>query len=286
VTGNLLAVDVGGSRVKWGTVVDGEVAELYEASTERPLPALIRQIARLHETAGASEWGLCVPGVIDSDRGVVRRATNLELRDVELVREFLEAGLPRPAAFLNDVEAAALGEAAGGTLALLQIGTGVAGRVVLDGEVLTGSAGMAGEIGHLRFRRSGIACACGQLGCVEAYAGWAGIGRRLAMEGRPVKAPAALLKAAERHSWASTVLSDAFEALGYATAAVVSVCDPGEARLGGGLASAWGERLTTSVRHVLFESVLAELAAATRVTTSTLGVRASLLGVARAAGRA
>ena len=284
MTDRLLAIDVGGSRVKWGTVARGEVSDVRSAATERPLAALVRQVAKLHADYPADDWGLCVPGALDTKRGVVRIAANLDLRDVNVVHALAQAGLPRPAAFLNDVAAAALGEAAGRTLALLQVGTGVAGRFVADGRVVQGAGGFAGEVGHLRFRRGGLPCPCGSAGCVEAYAAWGGIRRRYAKRERAIATPESLLDDADRDRWAASVLAEAFEALGFAAAAFVAVCDPGEIRLGGGLAQAWGERLVTSVRQALAESVLSDVAAATRVTRSELGDRASLLGIARASG--
>jgi glucokinase len=284
VADRLLAVDVGGSRVKWGTVVRGEVREVHHAPTRRPLAALVQQLADLCAAFPADTWGLCMPGLLDSERGVVQLAANLDLRNVNVVGALAEAGLPRPAAFLNDVAAAALGEAAGGTVALLQVGTGVAGRFVADGRVIGGPGGLAGEVGHLRFRRGGLLCACGLQGCVEAYGGWGGIRRRYEARGSAVRHPESVLDEAGRDPWAAAVLSEAFEALGHAAAALVAVCNPGDLRLGGGLASAWGERLTTSVRQVVGESVLRDMAAATRITRSTRGDRASLLGIARASG--
>jgi glucokinase len=286
VTDRLLAVDVGGSRVKWGIVVRGEVREVHHATTRRPFAALVEQLADVHAAFPADGWGLCMPGLLDSERGVVRLAVNLDLRDVDVVGALAEAGLPRPAAFLNDVAAAALGEAAGGTVALLQVGTGVAGRFVASGRVIGGPGGLAGEVGHLRFRREGLSCVCGLRGCVEAYGGWDGIRRRYEARGLTVRDPGSVLDEAARDPWVAAVLSEAFEALGYAAAALVAVCDPGDLRLGGGLAGAWGDTLTTSVRKVVEESVLSDVAAATRITRSTLGDRASLLGVARASGLA
>jgi glucokinase len=283
VRNRLLAIDVGGSRVKWAAVEDGEVGELHHEPTRRPLAALVGQITEVHAATAADAWGICVPGLLDSKRGFVRLAANLGLHDVDFLATIRAAGLPPPAAFLNDVEAAALGEAAGGTLALLQVGTGLAGRFVTGGRVLVGSNGLAGEVGHLRFRSDGLPCACGLKGCVEAYAGWGGIRRRLSERGLAISEPESLLEQATSDPWAAATLAEAFEALAYAAAAVIVVCDPGELRLGGGLVHAWGERIDAFVRDVIAESVLPDLARATRVTRSTLGDRASLLGIARAA---
>jgi len=204
-----LAVDVGGSSVKSGFVVDGRVDEVAREPVATDLDGLVAQLERL--AAGADQWGLCVPGLVED--GTVRYAANLPLRDTPLP----ELLAPRPRVFVNDLVAATVGEAAGGTLALLQIGTGIAARLAVDGRVLPG-----GEIGHLRFRDDGPLCSCGNRGCVEAY-----------------------LRA-----------DDALDAIGFAAAALVAAWDPGTLRLGGGVAADWGETLVASVRKSVNDRVL------------------------------
>jgi predicted NBD/HSP70 family sugar kinase len=228
-----LAVDVGGSSVKSGFVVDGRVVELAREPVARDLDGLVAQLERL--AAQAQEWGVCVPGLVVD--GTVHYAANLPLRDTPL----LELLTPRPHVFVNDLVAATVGEAAGGTLALLQVGTGIAARFAVDGHVLPG-----GEVGHLRFRDDGPLCRCGNRGCVEAYL----------REG------------------------DALEAIGFAAAALVAAWDPGTLRLGGGGAAAWGETLVEAVRSGLDARLLPDLAAKTTVETARLGDLAALIGLA------
>ena len=203
-----LAVDVGGSWVKSGFVADGRVKELSREPVARDLDGLVAQLNRLAE---GHDWGLCVPGLVED--GTVRYAANLPLRDTQLP-ELLD--LP-PRVFVNDLVAATIGEAAGGTLALLQVGTGIAARFAIDGNVLPG-----GEVGHLRFRDDGPLCSCGNRGCVESYL----------REG------------------------DRVEAIGFAAAVLVAAWDPGTLRLGGGVAAALGETLLDAVRSSVSERVL------------------------------
>ena len=203
-----LAVDVGGSWVKSGFVVDGRVEEQAREPVAGDLDELVAQLNRLAE---GRDWGLCIPGLVEN--GTVRYAANLPLRDTPLL-ELLD---PRPRVFVNDLVAATVGEAAGGTLALLQIGTGIAARCAVEGRVLPG-----GEVGHLRFREDGLPCRCGNHGCVEAY----------------LREPEAL------------------EAIGFAAAALVAAWDPGTLRLGGGGSAAWGETLLEAVRKSVSERVL------------------------------
>jgi glucokinase len=283
--GPFLAFDVGGSWIKWATVVDGEADEHPREPVAQGSEELVSQIVRLYERAAEGTrppWGLCMPGLIDARLGTVGYAANLDLRNVPML-ELLKPALPRPNVFENDLVAATVGEANGGTLALIQIGTGIAGRSAVKGLVPRSATGQAGEVGHLRFRPDGRPCGCGNLGCAEAYGGWAGIRRRYEEVGRTVSSPAALLEDAKVDPWAGEVFDDALKAIGFAAAALVAVSDPGTLRVGGGLAAAWGETLLASIRVALEAQVLPELASATRVESTKLGERASLLGLYRLA---
>lgn len=280
--GPFFAVDVGASWVKSGTIVDRRAGEISREPVARGVDELVRQLVQLHGDSGGSPWGLCVAGLVDRPRGLLRYSANLDLRDVPLV-ELLQAETSAPVVFANDLDAAAVGEANGGTLALLQVGTGIAGRLVVAGEVPPSATGLAGEVGHLNFRDNGLPCRCGRRGCAEAYGSWSGIERRYQEAGRPRPEPDSLFTEAETDDWARGVLADALDALGFAAAALVAVSDPGTLRVGGGVAAAWGETLLTAIRAALGERVLPEVAAATSVESATLGDAAALVGLARLA---
>lgn len=276
--GAFFAVDVGGSSVKSALVVDGKVEQLAREPIARGLDELVRQIVSLHDAAAAPAWGLCSAGLIDSERGVIRYATNLGLEDAPIV-DLLAESVPAPRVFVNDLVAATVGEADGGTLALLQVGTGIAGRCAIEGRVPSSANAQAGEVGHLRFRPGGLRCRCGNRGCAEAYGAWSGIIDRHAQAGRPEPTPAALLEEAKMDGWAREVLADALEAIGFAASPLVAVCDPGTLRVGGGVAAAWGDTLLESIRSALKGSVLPDVAAATVVESARLGDSAALVGL-------
>lgn len=121
--------------------------------------------------------GVGIPGIVA--RGIVRHAVNLDLRETDLAAA-LRGRLAVPVAIDNDARAAALGAHAtrGGSLAYLNLGTGIAAGVVTGGTVRRGATGAAGEIGHIPIDPAGPVCACGQRGCIEAFAGGAAIARR------------------------------------------------------------------------------------------------------------
>ena len=277
--GAFFAVDVGGSSVKSALVIDGKVEHPSREPVARDLDGLVRQIVRLCEAAGAPAWGLCIAGLVDPELGTVRYSANLGLHDAAIV-ELLEAALPSPKVFANDLVASTVGEADGHTLALLQIGTGIAARWAVEGVVPTSATGHAGEVGHLRFRAGGRPCRCGNHGCAEAYGAWGGIADRYAEAGRPATTPAELLREAQADQWARQVLADALDAIGFAAAALVASCDPGTLRVGGGVATAWGETLLEAIRSALKEQVLPDVAAVTVVESARLGDSAALTGLA------
>jgi len=287
VSPRFLAVDVGGTDVKWAVADNGVLGEVERTPTRQPgAEKLVDQLLGLHaELArdGPLPWALCVTGLVDPDRGVVLRSGTLGLADVPLQYALAERG-ERPLLVVNDVTAAALGEGRNTTLALLQIGSGVAGRSVVDGVVVTGAHGLAGELGHLVFAPGGRRCVCGLDGCVEAYAGMASIRRRYAELGLATPAAADVVAVAACDDAAAEVLDDALRAVAFAVAALVSVCDPGVVRLGGGVAAAWGETVRAAVEDGLRARVPRDVSGPTKVELSRLRERAPLLGLLHLAG--
>jgi glucokinase len=282
VAGRFLVVDVGGTDTKWAVADDGVLGDVRRTATEVDTASrLFEQLGALHADVARAEplqWALCVAGLVDTKRRRVVSSANLPLRDEPLIDRLAALGIP-PQLVANDVAAAAAGEAAGGTLALVQIGSGVAGRVVLDGEVVSGVHGYGGEVGHLLFVPGGRECACGRFGCVEAYAGMAALRRQYVELGRSPPSPGQLLADAETDKASARLVEEALSALAFAAAALVTVSDPGTIRLGGGVAAAWGERLRATVEADVSRRVAPGLGPQTRFELSPLGERASLLGL-------
>jgi glucokinase len=282
VARRFLVLDVGGTDTKWAVADDGVLGDVHRAPTERETPhRLFEQLGSLHADAAGTEplpWALCVAGLVDTARSRVVSAANLPLRDEPILDRLATVGA-RPQLVANDVAAAAAGEAAGGTLALLQIGSGVAGRIVVDGAVLSGVHGYGGEVGHLVLVPGGRECACGRLGCVEAYAGMAGLRREYEKLGRPAPSARQLLTDADTDEAAARLVEGALGAIAFAAAALVTACDPGTLRLGGGVAAAWGEKLRAAVEADASDRVPPGLGPQTRFELSRLGERAPLLGL-------
>ncbi|MPV35581.1 ROK family protein [Georgenia subflava] len=116
--------------------------------------------------------GVAAPGPVDLRRGVVANPPNLPQWHHVPLRKDLAATTGLPVLLDKDVTAAAVAETwwgspgRGGTMAVLYIGTGIGVGLVVDGKVVRGSSGNAGEIGHVVVDPDGPYCACGQRGCV------------------------------------------------------------------------------------------------------------------------
>jgi len=273
VIGEVIAcLDVGGTLMK-GAVTDRTGAELGRIDRDTAAPAgpdatlatieatvaeLLDLVPADHRAVGI---GVIVPGLVDPSAGLARYSANLGWRDVPLAQRIHDRfGLP--VGIDHDVRAAGLAEARLGAAAgvrnalFLSVGTGVAGAVIVDGAVFAGPSGMSGEIGHVPVIPDGIACACGQRGCLEAYASASAVARRYGEASGELGARAedviALAQEGEEH--ARDVWDTALDTLGLALTMYVMLLDPELIVIGGGLANA-GDALLTPLAERLSKSL-------------------------------
>ncbi|MFI1369941.1 ROK family protein [Streptomyces griseochromogenes] len=250
------------------------------------LTALVRRVVGEAEREGLWPAGLAVavPGLVARDGRTVVRAPNLDWHDVDL-----GALLPDDMPLIVDNEAnfGALAElwlGAGTPLDFLHVSAeiGIGAAVVVDGRLLRGTRGFAGELGHVPVRPDGPACPCGGRGCLEQYAGEEAVLRAAGLIPREDLVALLAARAEEGDEAVRQSLRDAGTALGIALTGAVNLLDPESVVLGGALAglSAW-----------LLPSLEAELASRTAgpacpVSVSRLGPEGPLLGAAHSVVRA
>lgn len=206
-----IGVDIGGTKIAAGVVdEDGNIlAKVTRATEPQDVASIDRAIADAVTELGASyEYGaigLAAAGFVSSDREHVAYAPNLAWRNYPLassVRAIL--GTEVPIVVENDANAAGWAEYKFGAgkgarnFALLTIGTGLGGALVVDGRLVRGAWGFAAELGHIMMVPGGHSCGCGHRGCWEQYASGSALVReaRLAGVERPVRA-ARLLELAD-----------------------------------------------------------------------------------------
>ena len=125
--------------------------------------------------------------------------------------------------------------AAGSSLAYLSIGTGLAAGFVIDGEIVRGSRGAAGEIGHIPLPQGDEPCQCGQVGCVETVASGRALIARMRAAGIDGRADDLWTAADAGHAAAIAIRDDAVAALAWCCQAVLLMLDVDRIVIGGGV---------------------------------------------------
>ena len=296
-----LGIDIGGTKTAAVAIgADGELSDQVRMPTgfgaEAVVATALRTVERMMELAGVeasafASIGIGIPGTVDSATGRVAHAVNLGLEGLDLGPR-LSDRLGVDVRIENDVKAAALGAhhllgVADGirahSMAYLNLGTGLAAGIVLDGRLLRGGHGVAGEIGHIPVDPAGVVCGCGQRGCLETFAsGWA-ISRMWPSE-HPLPARE-LFAAADAGDERAIAVRDRFlTGVAAAVRLLVLTTDVDDVVIGGGLA-ALGEPLLMGTRRILNEwaadsAFLASLGLAARVRVIPIGFPAAAVGAA------
>lgn len=297
----VVGVDVGGSKILT-LAVDGagQVSSRHLAPTPSPqegVDALERAIAdavrHVQPAApGVTAVGVAVAGWVDAEGTRVDFAPHLAWRG-ESVRDRLGRLLGVPVWLENDATAALWGEhrfgAAQGAhhAVLVTLGTGIGGGALVDGRLMRGAQGHAGEFGHMKFKDPGRECACGQRGCWEEYVSGHALGRRgrKAYDDPKVTGPDVVTRGQANDPVACDLLAGMGRALGEGLANLAAAFDPALIVVGGGLAEV-GEPLLGPAR----ETLAARLPGAGHrdppaVVAAALGPDAGAIGVADLARR-
>lgn len=306
-----IGIDLGGTTVKLGLFyTTGELIEKWEIPTRKENNGsyIISDIAKsikskmldinvaMEEVEGA---GMGVPGPTQSN-GFVPICVNLGWKDCNPAKELSELlGIPVKGG--NDANVAALGEMwmGGGKgfsdVVMITLGTGVGGGVILNGQIIAGNRGIAGELGHIRVNTNETEiCNCKNYGCLEQYASATGV----------VKVAKGLLeKSKQNNSLLSNIenitAKDVFDAaksgdqlaveateilgkyLGVIMATVSLTIDPDVFVIGGGVSKA-GEFLLDLIQRKYKEAVTISSDVAS-VRLAELGNDAGIYGAAKMA---
>ncbi len=285
-----IALDLGGTDLKAARVsATGDVLEFAcvpsraGESTDALMDTLV-DTARAWR-AGAVALGVGCPGVIHPVTGaLVDETPHLALSRDFPFRDALAGALALPVVADNDANCAAFGEASvgaarGATCAVvITVGTGVGCGIVIEGRVLRGAWGGAGEIGHMAQRSPGPRCACGVEGCAEPVSGGEGITRRALAAGVEARGAADVFAAAaEGDAAAQGLVREMADALGLQVACAVQTVNPEIVVIGGGVAAA-GEPLLAPVREAIARYAQPSHVRALRIVPALLGNRAGVVG--------
>jgi glucokinase len=288
----VVGVDIGGTNVRAGFVEGGQIVDALRrthrdspygtpASYSNVVRLIAELVAELQERNGPADGvGLSISGVLSADRRTVVSNNGVGWVDCPVVEDVRES-CRLPVVLENDGNCATWGEYVAGVgqradpFVLLTLGTGVGGGTIIGGQLVRGSRGAAGELGHICVAVGGRACPCGAIGCLEQYASGPALLRAFARlsedrrssdatgrEGAPAPAMAVAQYERLREEFgravlredplASVVMAEVAGHIATGISAMVRVCDPAMVAIGGGL-SAIGAPLVEAVRKAVRE---------------------------------
>jgi glucokinase-like ROK family protein len=276
---------------------------------ERVLQLALTEVRELVESLGVERLigaGVGVPGPVDFHRGVPISPPIMPGWDGYPIRDALARELACPVVLDNDVNLMASGELHAGVarqtknFLFVKIGTGIGCGIVVNGELWRGVDGCAGDIGHIRVEEFGPTCACGNTGCLEAFAGGAALTRDATAAARSGRSPslAARLEAngevtvadigdavAGGDAQAVQLIRDSGRRIGQVLAGLVSFFNPGLVVVGGRV-TGLGHALLAEIRGVTYRRSLPLATSHLPIVLSELGDQAGVVGAARLASDA
>jgi glucokinase len=306
--GCVIGVDLGGTKLLAG-VVDDDLnvhhrvrrAAREGRGNEQLLDVIVEAVEEARAAAGGDvrAVGFGIPSLVDVASGIAATTVHLPLRDVPF-RDVMAERLGLPVVVDNDANAAMVAELRRGaargarTAALVTLGTGIGGAIVVDGRVVHGAAGGAGEWGHMVVDAHGPLCTCGNRGCLEMLVSGTALGRaasKAAVElpdsgfgralgaGREITGMLATELAHDGDPVARDVVASVGHYLGVGLSNIINILNPEVIVVGGGVIAA-GEMLLEPARRVVAERALAPSRDQVRIVQTRFGDASGMIGAA------
>ena len=286
-------IDLGVTNIKWAAVEqDGAAWRILDQGqvpthSDQGPDAVIARIAETGRTLldrwpDSASLGIGVPGLYDPVAGATRFLVNMPGDWLDRpVAGPIGAILGIPVALINDARAFGLAElrlgAGRGAASMvgLTLGTGVGGVVAIDGHVVLGHDGTAGEIGHHTIDPDGPSCNCGNNGCLEAFVR---ADRIAAACGAPT-VEAAVAAARRGDHKALEGLAYAGRYLGIGIANMITIISPDRVVIGGGIAAS-ADLFLGAIREEIRRRVQTTSVTEVAIVTAELGTWAGAIGAA------
>lgn len=309
----IVGIDIGGTNIKAG-ILDKEGSIIYSCSiktladngSEDVLNRISNLVSDMLNENKISKTdvegiGMGIPGPVNSDTGVVNFCPNMKGWENLNASKKLEELSSLPVKVGNDVNVITMGEtwigAAKGYLNVLGItlGTGIGGGIVVNGKLVSGVSGGAGEVGHIKVEFDGKLCGCGQKGCWEAYASATGL-QREAISRLSVNKDNLLYKklngdiysveakdifdcAKEGDKFSLELVDFEIKYLSFGLAGLINILNPEVVVIGGGISLA-GDILFDKLNEALKDKVLSVGLKELKILPAKLGNNAGVVGAA------
>lgn len=277
----MLAVDYGGTNLRIADVEGGSATNRQSMPSPKDPYELVEKLGRLLEGVNYTV-GMSVAGLIDSKSGHFINLTSQGIVDFHFSETmFKKFGIRT--ILIHDCKAAALAEMSFGSAMSLKnfiyltISTGVGGAFVLDGKVVNGANGLAGEIGHMSLVPDKLPCNCGKMGC------WNVVASGLYFSNQGLSAPEVFEAARRGESEALKHTGWVAKWNGVGMANIINAFDPEAVIVGGSFIKSWDVLWPTISLH-LKENLCLKRDPGEIVKVSGLGDDGCLIGAAINAG--
>lgn len=281
VTGSRLAVTDLAGAVLVDRDLDLDVGRGPESVTDAIATELAAMLDELGSDAPTYGVGIGIPGAVElATAGHDGGAWADHALGDELSRRFVA-----PTAVARDVELMALGERTGAwpdaaVLLCLKVGTVIGCGIVIDGRIVGGSDGLAGELGHVQVPGRDAMCACGNRGCLNVVAGGGALVRELAGQGFDVAHARDVARlASARVPEAVAAVRQAGRDIGGALASAVNLLNPTVVALWGYLLEA-EEPLLAGIRETLYRAAVPASTRRLQLVSAELGRNTGVRGAA------
>lgn len=293
--GRILVADIGGRHTRLGItdlagrLVASEEADIYTdmEGPEAVLDYVVSHLKALRHQVGIEPSrlrgiGIGVPGPVSE--GIVQRPYLPGWEGVQIDAAFREEFPDLPVLVDEDANILARGELSRNperyrNAVVLKVGMGVSCGLIVDGVVLKGAQGAAGDIAHLP-RGGTVLCRCGQYGCLDAVASGRAIAHELAVNGRSVSTSREIVDLVRHNDpEANELVRQAGRLLGEPLGLLAAVVNPAAIIIGGNLAES-PEPLLAGIRETIYGSFPPVLTSSFDITPSAIGAEAGLAGAA------
>lgn len=302
----VVGVDLGATKIALGLIDPSDRIVAYrriptnasdgpQAVVERIAQSVATLETELPEGKRIAALGICSPGPVDHQTGMLIDPPNLSGLHNAPLRQMLTERLNLPVVLEHDAKAAALGELHYGagrgerSMVYIVVGTGVGAAIIIDGQLYRGAHNIAGEVGHITLDRHGELCLCGSRGCVETYAAGPWLARRyqraLEQEGQrrrceaqqPITGELVARLAEQGDTLAMQVMVEAGEALGVAVASMAMILDIDLYVVGGSVAKS-GDLLLEPARKIVPQCSYQSVSSRVCIVATELGEDGPILG--------
>ena len=314
----LVGIDLGGTNGKVGCFDSAlKLIDKASAATEADMgpEAVVERIGRTTENLLAinnlpadslAAAGIGAPGPARLDEGIIIASPNMPLFKNVPLRKMLSRRLHAPVVLENDANAACWGEFVLGAgkdinnMVFFTLGTGIGGGIITDDKLVHGSADNAAELGHIIIYPDGRKCACGQRGCVEAYASADSTARR-AVEALEAGAESSLKRVLDEKGritskdvyehlaagdeLARQITDGTAKALALLCINMLHSTEPGRIVFAGGMIAA-GDVLLNRIKDFFDEQIWSLKKETVEIAFATLGEDAGIIGAAALAKKA